>query len=165
MIFAQDTPLSSIYNQFSGKPGYHTTEVLPGSMNFTWEKDIDLSQVREMMNSIDKIRIVKIDPESSRGNQEKLWKKVMSVASEDHYQEIINVTADRVQAKMYILKGEGNITKEMAFAVKDDNGMILATMTGKMDFSKMFSRENMQAFRDLGMHLMEMKGACHQEEH
>jgi len=160
VILAQETPLSSIYNQYNGKQGYSTSEILPGAMSFSWEKDVDITQVREMLKSINTIRIVKLNPESDKGNQEKLWKKVQKAASEDQYIEMINVSADNVMVRMYALKGDGNVTREVALAVKDDDGMMLATMTGNMDFTRLFTKENMLAFRELGEQLMELKGTC-----
>lgn len=160
VILAQETPLSSIYSHYNGKAGYSTSEILPGAMSFSWEKDVDISQVKEILKSISSIRIVKLNPESDKGNQEKLWKRVQKAASEDQYIEMINVSADNVMVRMYALKGEGNVTKEIALAVKDNDGMMLATMTGNMDFTKLFTKENMQAFRELGGQLMEMKGSC-----
>jgi hypothetical protein len=164
LIMAQGTPLSSLYNQYVSEPGYETTEILPGSVSYEWEKDMDISQVKEMMKSIDNIRILKYKSETDKSGQEKLWKKVQKASSDDLYTEVVTVNSDDMYLRMFMMKGSEGKTKEVALAVKDKDGVMLATMTGNMDFSAMFSPENMQAFREMGKYFMEQKGSCNHNE-
>jgi len=52
ILLAQSTPLSSLYDRYVSEPGFETTEILPGSMSFDWEKTMDNAQVKEIMQNI-----------------------------------------------------------------------------------------------------------------
>lgn len=157
---AQDTPLSALYDKFIGETGFETTEILPASMNFEWESAGENSTIREMMKDIEKIRISRYENDKGNGSQEKLWKKMQKAAGNELYTEVVTVNADKVQARILMLKGEPGITREIALMEKDDEGMLLMTMTGNMNFSQMFSPENMESLREMGDYFMQMKGSC-----
>jgi hypothetical protein len=164
-LAAQGTPLSSLYDKYVSEPGFETTEVMPGSMSFDWEKDIDLGQVKEMMASIDKIRILKYKSETDKAAREKIWKKMQKAADDDLYTEVVSVNAEKVRVNMYMIKGTEGTTREVAMLEKDENGIMMITVTGNMDFSAMFSPENMQNLREMGKYFMQNKGTCTSEVH
>jgi len=165
-LAAQGTPLSSLYDKYVSEPGFETTEIMPGSMSFDWENEVDLGQVKDMMKSIDKVRILKYKSEPENSGQEKIWKKMQKAAADDLYTEIVSVNAENTRVNMYIIKGTDGTTREVAMLEKDENGIMMVTVTGNMDFSAMFSPENMKNFREMGEYFMQHKGNnCSQEVH
>ena len=164
LLLAQGTPLSSLYDRYVSEPGFTTTEVLPGSMSFDWEKTMDNGQVKEMLQDIESIRILKYKSDDGINDLDKIWKKMQKAASDDLYTEVVNVNAEDVTVNIYIIKGlEGN-TREIALMVKNKEGVMMATITGNMDFSKIFSADNMQSLREMGEYFMHNKGECNHGE-
>jgi len=164
IFLAQETPLSSLYNNFLGDPGVDATEVLPGSTSFEWEKDMEMSQVKEMMQSIENIRIVKYKPKPGNSRLDKNWKKIEKAASDDRYTEIMSVYSDDVMVFLYMMKGDKGTTRELALLEKDNDGFMLVTMTGNMDFSAIFNHDNMKSMREMGEYFIKQKGGCEHHE-
>ena len=166
ILTAQNTPLSSLYDRYASEPGFETTEILPGSMSFDWEKTADNVQVKEMMQNIESIRILKFKSEKTTADQDKLWKKMQKTAADEQYTEVVTVNADKVRVNMFMMKGpDGKNTREIAMLERDENGIMLVTVTGNMDFSKMFSPENIKSLSEMGEYYLQNKGGCHKEEH
>ena len=164
LIIAQDTPLSSLYDKYSGEPGFKTTEIMPGSMSFAWEAETEHPQVKEMMKDIEKIRLIRYDAESSQASKDKIWKKIQKSASDEQYIEVMTVNAKDVQARLLIIRGTTGNTREVALVERDKNGIMLITVTGNMNFSEMFSMENMQNIREMAEYFMHEKGGCSHKE-
>jgi hypothetical protein len=157
---AQDTPLSSLYDRYVSDAGYSTTEILPGSMSFEWEAADENAQIREMMKDIKKIRIVKYENASGKTDQEKFWKKIQKAVGDESYTEVVTVNGDEIIVRILMLKGPTGNTREIAMMEKDEKGVMLMTVTGDMNFSEMFSPENMKVMRDMGEYFMQEKGGC-----
>jgi hypothetical protein len=165
ILFAQDTPLTSLYDSFAGNRGFKATEILPGSTSFKWEKDMESGQVKELMQDIESIRVLQFKNKDVNKNKvEKTWKKMVDAASDGMYTEIISVHADDVTVYFYIIKGIEGTTNEVAMLEKDESGAMMVTMSGHMDFSAMFKHENMQAMREIGEYFMEHKSDCKDKE-
>lgn len=164
LLQAQETPLSSLYNNFIGDSGVEATEVLPGSTSFEWEKDMEMSQVKEMMQSIESIRIVKYKPDHGKSRLDKNWKKIEKAASDDRYKEVMSIYSDDVMVFLYMMKGDAGTTRELALLEKDSDGFMLLTMTGNMDFSSIFNHDNMQSLREMGEYFIKQKGGCEHHE-
>lgn len=159
-LLAQNTPLSSLYDRYVSEPGFETTEILPGSMSFEWEKTTDNVPMKEMMQNIESIRILKYKAEAGNANQEKLWKKMQKASGDDLYTEVVTVNAEKVRVNIFMIKGPAGNTREIAMLERDENGIMMLTVTGNMDFSAMFSPENMQSLREMGEYYMQNKGDC-----
>jgi hypothetical protein len=161
---AQNTPLSSLYDQYVTDAGFETTEILPGSMSFGWEKDENNVQMKEMMQNIESIRILKYKAGAGKIDQDKLWKKMQKTAADEQYQEVVTVNADNIHVNIYMIKGPEDNTREVAMLEKGENGIMMVTVTGKMDFSSMFSPENMKALHEMGEYYLQNKGDCSDHE-
>jgi hypothetical protein len=164
-LLAQGTPLSSLYDKYATDPDFNTTEIKPGSMNFDWEKSMDNAALKDILKDIQSIRFLKSDDDMGRNAQNKLWKKILKTASDSVYMELASVNADDVKMKIYIMKGSEGVTREVALLVKEEDGVILGTMTGNMNFSALFSHENLEQMREMAEHFMQMKSACKHDEH
>jgi len=165
IITAQSTPFTSLFDRYSGDTGFETTEILPNNTSFEWEKEMDSSHVKDMMKGIDKISILKYKSESDKDLREKLWKNMQKAASDEVYTELVNVSAEDMLVRIYMIKGLEGITREVALAMNDKDVIMLVIMTGNMDFSSMFSHENMKGLCEMGEYFMQHKGSCdHQEE-
>ena len=163
ILTAQNTPLSSLYDRYASEPGFETTEILPGSMSFDWEKTADNVQVKEMMQDIESIRILKFKSEKTTADQDKLWKKMQKTAADEQYTEVVTVNADKLRVNMFMMKGPDGNTREIAMLERDDNGIMMVTVTGNMDFSKMFSPESMKSLHEMGEYYLQNKGECKPE--
>jgi len=161
---AQKTPFTQLYDKYVSEPGIQTTQILPGSTSFEWEKTADNTAIREMLNSIESIRIMKIQSDSTKVSPEKIWKNMQKAASEDAYREILTISADKVQMRMLMLRGEEGRTREVALIAREGDGVFMMTMTGNMDFSSMFSPENMKNFREIGEYYLENHSGCNKAE-
>jgi len=162
-LLAQNTPLSALYDRYVSKPGFETTEILPGSMSFDWEKTMNNSTIKDMMQNIESVRILKYKANANNAEQEKLWKKMQKTAGDDQYTEVVNVNAEKVQVNIYMIKGQAGNTREVAMLERDENGIMMVTVTGNMDFSAMFSLKNMQSLREMAEYYMHNKGDCKPE--
>ncbi|MCK9398407.1 MAG: DUF4252 domain-containing protein [Bacteroidales bacterium] len=162
-LLAQNTPLSSLYDRYVSEPGFETTEILPGSMSFDWEKTVNNIQMKEMMQNIESIRIVKYKTDAGKADQDKLWKKMQKTAGDDQYTKVITVNAEKVQVNIFMIKGPAGNTREVAMLEKDEKGIMMVTVTGNMDFSAMFSPENLQSLREMVEYYMHNKGDCKPE--
>lgn len=161
---AQKTPFTQLYDKYVSEPGIQTTQILPGSTSFEWEKTADNTAIREMLNSIESIRIMKVQSDSTKISPDKIWKNMQKAASEEAYREILTVSADKVQMRMLMLRGEEGRTREVALIAWEGDGVFMMTMTGNMDFSSMFSPENMKNFREIGEYYLENHSGCHKAE-
>jgi len=161
---AQKTPFTQLYDKYVSEPGIQTTQILPGSTSFEWEKTADNTAIREMLNSIESIRIMKIQSDSTKVSPEKIWKNMQKAASEDAYREILTISADKVQMRMLMLRGEEGRTREVALIAREGDGVFMMTMTGNMDFSSIFSPENMKNFREIGEYYLENHSGCNKAE-
>ena len=159
-LLAQNTPLSSLYDRYVIEPGFETTEILPGSTSFEWEKSTDMGQIKEMLQSIESIRILKYKADARKADQDKLWKKMQKTAGDSQYTEFVTVNAKKIQVNIYMIKGSAGKTREIAMLERDENGIVMLTVTGNMDFSAMFSPENMRSLREMGEYYMKNKGDC-----
>lgn len=161
---AQKTPFTQLYDKYVSEPGIQTTQILPGSTSFEWEKTADNTAIREMLNSIESIRIMKVQSDSTKISPDKIWKNMQKAASEEAYREILTVSADKVQMRMLMLRGEEGRTREVALIAWEGDGVFMMTMTGNMDFSSMFSPENMKNFREIGEYYLENHSGCQKAE-
>jgi hypothetical protein len=159
-LLAQGTPLSSLYDRYVSEAGFETTEILPGSMSFEWEKTSDNASIREMMQNIESIRILKYKAGSGSIDLDKLWNKMRKTAGDDQYTEVVTVNSDKVQVNIFMMKGPGGNTREVALLEKDENGVMMVAVTGNMDFSSLFSPENMQSLREMGEYYLQHKTEC-----
>lgn len=162
-LLAQNTPLSSLYEKYVSKPGFVTTEILPGSMSFEWEKTMNNYTIKEMLQDIQRIRILKYTENADNNEQDKLWKKIQKAAGDEQYIEVVTVNAENTRANMFIMKGPSGNTREVALLVKEEKGITMVTITGNMDFSALFSAENMQNLREMAEYYMHNKGECKPE--
>lgn len=160
ILAAQDSPFSALIDRYSGNPGFESSVILPNSTSFEWEKEVDNSSVKEMMKGIEEISVLKYQAEGNRDVSEKFWKNIQKAASDQTYTELMNVNAEDVQVRICMIKGDGGTTKEVALAVNDKDRIILITMNGTMDFSSMFSQENLKGLSEMGAYFIENKGEC-----
>lgn len=163
ILMAQNTPLSSLYDRYVSDPGFETTEILPGSMSFDWEKNMENAQVKEIMQQIEKIRILRYAAEGANQDQDKIWKKMQKAADNELYTEVITVNAENIYARMYMIKGQAGNTREVAMLAKSKEGIMMVTITGDMDFSAMFSPDHLQSLREMGEYYLQNKSECNPE--
>jgi hypothetical protein len=157
-LFAQETPLSSLYSQYVSEPGFETTEILPGSTGFEWEQQVTSDHIKDMVKDIESVRILEYKGEG-KYSTEKLWKKMSAAANGGNYTEVVTVSGDSEQASVYMLKESDGIYKEIALMAKESDGITLVTVTGNIDFRKIFSPETMESLRELSGY-MSGKGEC-----
>jgi hypothetical protein len=159
ILLAQATPLSSFYSKYVSELGFETTEILPGSTSYDWEKNIDAEHVKDMVKDIESIRILEYKGEG-KYTTEKLWKKMSAAVEDDLYTEVVNVDAEDMQAALYLLKGSSGTYKEVALLAFEKEEVTLITVTGDIDFKEIFSPETMQSLRELGKYYMDGKDGC-----
>jgi hypothetical protein len=160
ILAAQDSPFSALIDKYSGNPGFESSVILPNNTSFEWEKEVDNSSVKDMMKGIEEISVLKYKADGNRDVSEKLWKNIQKAASDEAYIELMNVSSEDVQVNICMIKGDEGTTREVALAVNDKDEIILITMNGTMDFSSMFSKENLEGLSEMGEYFMEHKGGC-----
>lgn len=158
-LLAQNSPLTALFEKYADKPGFESSEIIPGSMSFEWEKTVKIDAVKEMLKEIQGIRVLKYDG-SAEKEEAKIWKKIQKTAGKDPYKEVAKVNADSVMVSLYLVQDASGITKELALMAKDKKDITLVTVTGNMDFSKLFSRENMHSLHEMAEYFMHNKGMC-----
>jgi len=162
-ILAQNTPLSALYDKYASKPGFETVDIFPGNMSFVWEKTLDNSTIKDMLQNIESVRILKYKASPENNEQDKLWKKMQKTAGDEQYKEVVTVNAENTQVNIYMIKEPGGKTREVALMAKDQKGITMVTVTGNMDFSALFSAENMKSLREMAEYYMKNKGDCKPE--
>jgi hypothetical protein len=159
-LLAQTSPLIALYEKYADKPGFESSEIIPGSMSFEWEKDMKFEAVREMLKEIKGIRILKYKVSATNKDESKIWKKIEKTAGEDPYKKVVAVHADKTHVSIYLVQDPGGITKEIALTAMDEKGITLVTVDGNIDFSALFSKENMHSLREMAEYCMHNKWAC-----
>lgn len=158
-LLAQDTPLSSLYSKYVSEPGFETTEILPGTTGFEWEQQVDSEHIKDMVKDIESVRILEYKGEG-KYSQEKLWKKMASALEDDMYTQVVNVNADDVHAGVYLLKGTAGTYREVALIAREKEGITLVTVTGNIDFKKIFSPGTLESLHELGKYHMKGQHDC-----
>jgi hypothetical protein len=158
-LLAQETPLSSFYSEYVSEPGFETTEILPGSTGFEWEKNVDSEHIKDMVKDIESVRILEYKGEG-KYSTDKLWKKMASAIDEDIYTEVVNINSDDTQAAVYILKGPSGTYREVALLAREQSEITLVTVTGIIDFKEIFSPETMESLRGLSRYYRNGKDGC-----
>ncbi len=159
LMFAQETPLSSVYFNYADEPGFEATEIRPGSEGSEWEQKISSDHFRDLVNDITSIRILEYKGEG-KVRPAKIWKKMSTAAGSGNYTEIVNFSGDDEQALVYISRESAGIYSEIALMAREENDLVLITVTGNIDLEKIFSPETMKSLRELGKHHMKGKGEC-----
>lgn len=162
-LLAQNSPLTALFEKYADKPGFESSEIIPGSMSFEWEKTMKIDAVKEMLKEIQGIRILKYKASAANNEEAKIWKKIQKAAGEEPYQEVVKVNADSVMVNIYLVQEPGGITKEIALIAKDKKGITMVTVNGNIDFATLFSKENMHSLREMAEYYMHNKGVCKPE--
>lgn len=160
ILNAQKTPFTSLFDRYVTDPGFNSFQILPGSTSFEWEKSIDNEQLMEMMKNIESVRFLKAKADSTRVSMDKIWKNMLKASTGDNYREVLTVNADKVQLKMFMLKGNDGITHEMAIIGRSNDGIMMMTMEGKLDFSSFFSPENLKSLKEVGEYYLQNHPGC-----
>jgi hypothetical protein len=159
-LLAQSTPMTAFYQRYADKPGYESSEILPGSMSFEWEKDMNNTIIRDMLSNIESIRILKYKKGTENAGEDKFWKKMLKTARDGQYNEVANANADNIIVHLYMLKEPAGKAKEVALLLKDVRGVTLVTVSGNLDFSALFSKENMHSLHEMAEYFKHNKGMC-----
>ncbi len=88
---------------------------------------------------------------------------MQKTAADEQYTEVVTVNAEKVRVNMFMMKGPDGNTREIAMLERDENGIMMVTVTGNMDFSEMFSPESMKSLREMGEYYLQNKGDCKPE--
>jgi len=163
-LLAQNSPLTSLYEKYADKPGFNSSEIIPGSMSFEWEKTMNIDAVKEMLKEIQGVRILRYMSSPANNDEAKIWKKINKAAGDEPYKEVIKVNADSVMVNIYLVQEPGGITKEIALIAKDKKGITMVTVNGNIDFAKLFSKENMHSLHEMAEYFMHHKGMCPAEK-
>lgn len=160
IILAQNTPLALLYDKYTGKPGFEAAEIFPGSFSFAWEKIADNNMIKEMLKDIETIRILKYDAAGESTGQQKLWKKMAKAAGDELYKKVVTVNAENIRVNIYMIKDTGGKTREVALLAKHEKGIVMMTIDGNIDFSSMFSSENIESLRKMAEYYLKNKVEC-----
>jgi hypothetical protein len=163
-LVAQDTPLSSLYDRYDNRAGFTASEIMPGILSVDQEVSAQLPMIGEMMKDIEKIRVLRYEPGQDIAAQDKFWKKMQKAAAGGGYIEVVSVNSDGEHFSILRMKGATGNTREIALIAKDDDSIMLVTVTGDMDFSEMLSADNMKGLCEMGEHFMHEKGGCSHSE-
>jgi hypothetical protein len=158
-LLAQSTPFSDIYTTYVSEQGFETTEMMPGSTSFEWENNLDAQNIKDMIKDIESVRVLEYDG-SGKISRDKLWKKLTSASQEGNYTEVMSMKGDEQEAALYMMKRSDGIYSEIALIAKEKDEIVMVTITGNIDFGKMFSPETMKSLRELGDYYMKGKGGC-----
>lgn len=158
-LMAQDSPLLKFYKEYASDPAFETTEIMPGSMSFEWQKEMDNRQVSELMAEIKDIRILRYQGKGKM-SMDKFLKNLEKTASDDRYAEVLNARSDGDFVRLLYLREPSGDMKEIALIASDEEGVMLLTMTGTMNFQKMLSPDMMEGVRQMGDYYIKGKGGC-----
>lgn len=158
-LLAQGTPFSVLFNEFVSVPGFETREIRPAETSFEWEKTMDASHFRDAVSQVESIRILEYKGEG-KISREKLWKKFLKASDHGSYTQVIQVNADNAEASVYMTKEHGGKIGEIALIAKEQDKILMVSVTGDLDFRKMFDPETMKSLRELGKYHMKGKDGC-----
>lgn len=149
-LFAQDTPLSSLFDKYVEVPGFSTTEIKTSEVTFEWEQEENTEHIREVLDGIESIRILKIDEDSEdiKISPRKFYEKVKKAIGKDDYVEVITVSDGDEDVNLYFLK-DGELLREAALIVHEGSDITLITITGKMDPSMLMNKETIRGLNSL----------------
>jgi hypothetical protein len=130
-FFAQDTPLSEVFEKYAGKKGYESKEIIPSEMSMDWEGEKSPETIQDVMGKISAIRIINAEGKKIKS----LWKSVADALSRADYTEFLNVKAGEESVSLYGLKLDNGSMREFALTVKEEEEAMLLTISGDMDMS------------------------------
>ncbi len=154
---AQETPIGKLFDKYSSDPDYGSIDIKANATSFAWEKDLENTELKDMLQEIDAIRI--LHSSKSKVNAEKFLNKVYKTYSKEAYTELATVSGIHGgSVKMYMLKGDDNMIREFSLAGMKGDNVFLLSVSGNMDMNKLLSKDMMKA---LGQ-LISMKHNCGQ---
>jgi hypothetical protein len=159
-LLAQNSPLTALFEKYADKPGFESSEIIPGSMSFEWEKTMKIDAIREMLKEIQGVRILKYKAAANNNEEAKIWRKIQKTTGKEPYKEVVKVNADSVMVSIYLVQDASGFTKELALMAKDMKGITLVTVNGNIDFATLFSKDNMHSLREMVEYYMHNKEAC-----
>lgn len=158
-MFAQDTPLSVVYDDFLGKKGFETQEIIPSRTSMEWEADVSTESIREVMEEITSIRIINT-LSRDKGAVKALWKSISGAVERADYILMASVNSDGETINLYGLKHPNGHMHEFALSMKEQDEAMLITITGDIDMKSLFSGDIMKDMKKIGENF---KGECPRE--
>jgi hypothetical protein len=157
LVAAQDSPLEELFGQYLDKPGIEAKEILPGKTSFTWEKDLEGSALREAMAQVDNIRILMVKEEAKTSPGD-MMKKVEKAVSRADYTLVAEARSGDMEACLYALRDDTGKTREISMVARGKEQLMLVSVSGRLDFSRMINPEVIHELVELG-------GIIKQEKH
>lgn len=151
-LLSQETPLNKLYDRYHDRRGFNAEEVLPGSIEFDWEKDLASDDFQALKNSVRSIRFLSLK-EDGKVSREKYWSRLLAAVAEEDYTEFVTMKGERASMMMYFLKGDGGNIREFAMLYREDERVVMVTATGDMNMSKVFGPEAHRMWKGIGWHL------------
>jgi hypothetical protein len=148
-FFAQDTPFSKVYEEYVGKQGYYSHEVIPSQMSMEWESEMETDAIREVMNKVTAFRMLSTDAEEG-GSRKKLEKSISDAVSRADYTELMTVMTDDESIHMYGLKLDEGSMREFVLTIMEKDEVTLITLTGDMDMSDIIKEDLMGEVMKVG---------------
>ena len=142
-FFAQETPFTKLFEEYTGKQGYYSQEIIPSQMSMAWENEMQTDALRKVMNKISAVRILSTDAEGG-GSSKKLGKSISGALGGAKYTELITVKTDGESVNMYGLKLDNGSMREFVLAVVEQDEVTLVSVTGEMDMSDILMGDIME---------------------
>jgi hypothetical protein len=157
-LFAQDTPLSALFDKYVEVPGFSTTEIKTSEVSFEWEQEEGTEQIREVLDGIESIRIINMDEESQdmKISPDKFYSRIKKAIGQEDYVEVITVSDGDEDVNLYFLR-DGEMLREAALVVHEKNDVSLITITGNMDPSMLMRKETIKGLNSLKNFYVEKK--------
>ena len=155
-LHAQETPLTKLIGKYSGKPGFSSAEINNASVNTESNKSTDVARIHEALSDIKGIRFLRYDGSNPETTGKIFKEKLDKALVKGQYQELASANIEKTYARILVFKDQQKQPAEIALLAKGENETVLITLTGKIDFSKIF---NAQTMAWLGG-MLEKKGEC-----
>ena len=143
--FAQETALTKIFDKYASDPDFGSIDINVNATSFSWEKQIENTELQDMVKEINTIRIIHTN--NADAKPEKFIGRIWKTLERGDYTELASVNSVKgVNMRIFMLKGEGNIVREFAMAGTKDNHAFLFSISGNMDMQKLLSKDMIKAF-------------------
>lgn len=148
-FFAQDTPLSSVFDKYADKSGFETQEIIPSQTSMEWEKDTETNALRQIMNKISSVRIIN-SKEGKNSSRKSMRKEISDAVEKADYIDLMTVKSDNESIRLFALKVDSRSIREFALFIDGDEEVMLITVTGDIDMSLIDLGEVMGDMKKLG---------------
>jgi len=132
---AQDDAISLFFSKYSNDESFTQVNVTARMFGLFANLDTDDAEDQEVIESISKIKGLKILAKEDLDNGKALYKEAFTLINSKEYEELMTVK-DQDNDMKFLIKEKGGIITELLMIVGGDNEFLLLSLIGDIDLKQ-----------------------------